>query len=281
MAVELPNSGNTTLSLPPNTANDLAAMRNYLKRLVGELEKAIGKQFDNTSSVAAEVGGDVDLTTGVVGILPTANGGTGSEEAANAASGVCILDAGGKVAVANLPVGTGANNIVQLNGSSQLPAVDGSLLTGISPTGNSNVLYEWHGTTVTPGADANGFITSADNVDTATAGKKVYLRAKGTTAVTVLVGKFKKISGVSTVTILARLWSHTTDAGYDATLKVDIGGVNNTVVNNDSDTPTWVTAATLNVSSLFNGTTYDITIQLYNQDNAGYTFCSDVMLLGS
>jgi len=34
-----------------------------------------------------------------------------------------------------LNVGTGANNIVQLNGSSQLPAVDGSLLTGISGGG--------------------------------------------------------------------------------------------------------------------------------------------------
>ena len=31
-----------------------------------------------------------------------------------------------------LDVGTGANNIVQLNGSGQLPAVDGSALTGIS-----------------------------------------------------------------------------------------------------------------------------------------------------
>jgi hypothetical protein len=33
---------------------------------------------------------------------------------------------------ASLSVGTAANNIVQLNGSAQLPAIDGSLLTGIS-----------------------------------------------------------------------------------------------------------------------------------------------------
>jgi hypothetical protein len=31
-----------------------------------------------------------------------------------------------------LDVGTSANNVVQLNGSAQLPAVDGSLLTGIT-----------------------------------------------------------------------------------------------------------------------------------------------------
>lgn len=38
---------------------------------------------------------------------------------------------------ATLDVGTAANNVVQLNGSAQLPAVDGSLLTGVSgtPTG--------------------------------------------------------------------------------------------------------------------------------------------------
>lgn len=39
----------------------------------------------------------------------------------------------GTAAVLN--VGTGANNILQLNGSSQIPAVDGSLLTGITATG--------------------------------------------------------------------------------------------------------------------------------------------------
>lgn len=51
------------------------------------------------------------------------------------------LDAGSTYATtaslgtaAPLDVGTGANNVVQLNGSSQLPAVDGSLLTGISTT---------------------------------------------------------------------------------------------------------------------------------------------------
>ena len=36
---------------------------------------------------------------------------------------------------ATLNVGTAANNVVQLNGSAQLPAVDGSLLTGVSGTG--------------------------------------------------------------------------------------------------------------------------------------------------
>jgi len=41
-------------------------------------------------------------------------------------------DVSGLGTVATLDVGTSANNIVQLNGSAQLPAVDGSNLTGIS-----------------------------------------------------------------------------------------------------------------------------------------------------
>jgi microcystin-dependent protein len=47
---------------------------------------------------------------------------------------------------ATLDVGTSANNIVQLNGSAQLPAVDGSLLTGIEGV-PSGVITLWSGST--------------------------------------------------------------------------------------------------------------------------------------
>ena len=55
---------------------------------------------------------------------------------------------------ATLNVGTGANNVVQLNGSAQLPAVDGSLLTGIVaiPTG---AILLWSGST---GSIPSGFV---------------------------------------------------------------------------------------------------------------------------
>ena len=46
-----------------------------------------------------------------------------------------ILAAAGVIPVANLPVGTTANKIVQLNGDAKLPAVDGSQLTGIPDLG--------------------------------------------------------------------------------------------------------------------------------------------------
>jgi len=49
--------------------------------------------------------------------------------------------------VATLNVGTGANNVVQLNGSSQLPAVDGSLLTGLGGGAPPGALMPYAGTT--------------------------------------------------------------------------------------------------------------------------------------
>jgi microcystin-dependent protein len=54
-----------------------------------------------------------------------------------AESGATVRTSLGLGTAATLNVGTSANNIVQLNGSAQLPAVDGSLLTGIVaiPTG--------------------------------------------------------------------------------------------------------------------------------------------------
>ncbi len=45
----------------------------------------------------------------------------------------------GTLSTSRIDVGTGANQIVQLNGSSQLPAVDGSLLTGVTGTDSTKL----------------------------------------------------------------------------------------------------------------------------------------------
>ena len=71
-----------------------------------------------------------------------------------AESGATARTSLGLCTAATLNVGTGANNIVQLNGSAQLPAVDGSLLTGIVaiPTG---AILLWSGST---GTIPSGFV---------------------------------------------------------------------------------------------------------------------------
>lgn len=60
-----------------------------------------------------------------VGVLPVANGGTGGTTQATARSGLGLGTA------ATLNAGTAAGNVPILAGASQLPALDGSLLTGV------------------------------------------------------------------------------------------------------------------------------------------------------
>jgi hypothetical protein len=112
----------------------------------------------------------------------------------------------------------------------------------------------------------------------------LYFAAKTYTYRTILVGKFTKIAGISTITIHARLWAANTNAGDEAILSVDVGGQSNTVKSVESATPAWVTTSTIDVSSLSNGTVYDITIQLKNEDTDTQTvfaYCSAVMLIAS
>ena len=133
-------SGTNTVTISPNDAKRVFIVKNSSGQSVvltqgsgGNTTIANGKTAivysDGAGSGAAVV--DVSTTFITTNNLIVANN---LSDLANTTTARTNLGLG---TAATLNVGTGANNIVQLNGSAQLPAVDGSLLTGIVaiPTG--------------------------------------------------------------------------------------------------------------------------------------------------
>lgn len=85
-----------------------------------------GIEFTNTQTALVYVNGTSIYSLSESGVLLIANNLSDLASASTARTNLGL----GTAAVLN--VGTSANQVVQLNGSAQLPAVDGSLLTGIN-----------------------------------------------------------------------------------------------------------------------------------------------------
>lgn len=103
--------------------------------------------------------------------------------------------------------------------------------------------------------------------------------AANTTAETILLTKWRKIAGVSTVSMYGRIWC---SGGYGAKVKVDIGGASNTSAAVTATTPTAFTTFDVDVSGLSDGTAYDVTIQLQaNNTSEANCYLSDIVGIGS
>lgn len=97
--------------------------------------------FNNTSYsciLTQGTGGNVTIAAGDSTIVYADGAGAGAEvKDVVALFNIASSQITGLGTAAALDVGTSANNVVQLNGSAQLPAVDGSNLTGIATAGFS------------------------------------------------------------------------------------------------------------------------------------------------
>jgi hypothetical protein len=156
--------------------------------------------------------------------------------------------------------------------------------------GKSNVLFEWHGSdNLTNNNVGCGMMISVTKDDSTQA--KYMLQFWSNTQYSLadrrwLISKFVKIAGINTITIHARICSVSASATYNAQCHVYIGGsggLTNYVEKNGTAID-WATPATIDVSSLVNGTVYDIDVfpKILNYLNAG-TIASlyDVVLIGS
>lgn len=142
-------SGTNTVTISPNDAKRIFIVRNTTAQSVVMTQGSGGNvtiltgdsaivYCDGAGAGAAVV--DVSSTFITTNNLTVANN---LSDLANAGTARTNLGLG---TAATLDVGTSANQIVQLNGSAQLPAVDGSLLTGIEGV-PSGVITLWSGST--------------------------------------------------------------------------------------------------------------------------------------
>lgn len=132
-------------------------------------------------------------------------------------------------------------------------------------TNTSNALFEWHGTADWITDDTGVSLGTSTSVNDADPVYCMYLTGKSTSYETVFRTKYKKISGVSTVTFYAYMQA---GANYAASIQLNIGGLTGAVSTTAPHTTSqWITAD-IDVSSLSNGTVYDVLVQLKRESDA-------------
>jgi len=154
------------------------------------------------------------------------------------------------------------SNVVFIFGQSHIDATGGSVQYGFGPLAGANIAT---------GDAANVSIYAWQYYDAAAPYPMI--------GAPMIKTKFKKIAGINTVTFYA--YVQASGATVYPNVYVDIGGQNNTVVLSSSTTTrTWITAA-IDVSSLTDGTVYDVGIRLWNTNAGGNVAMYSIIGIGS
>jgi hypothetical protein len=152
-------------------------------KLSGALTSVAGHGLGSLATLSAV--GSAQITDGTI-----ANADISSSAAiatSKLSGAVTSISGHGLGTAATLDVGTGANNVVQLTAAGKLPAVDGSLVTGIVASDSSKVLKSGDTMTGTLNLPANGLVAgtsqlvlSGGNVGIGTSSPGSPLDVKGT-----------------------------------------------------------------------------------------------------
>jgi hypothetical protein len=159
-----------------------------------------------------------------------------------------VIDSG---ILAPARLGTGASNTTFFRG-------DGTFQP-VSSAGYSNVLWEFYGSSES--VQGRGFYTGTSTPTSTTAGlKSMWFYYTDATYHTFIAAKFTKTGGVNTITSLINASYVGNDVYY---FKTVVGGVDSNEISITGNNPAfaWLDAMTIDVSSLADGTTYDVYIQ--------------------
>lgn len=149
----------------------------------------------------------------------------------------------------------------------------------------SNVVFNY----VTCGsdhvADQHGVILNDSRLADGVNITRMYWAVEDTTYRKIIAGKFKKVSTFNTVQCYARVWQNSDgNAAKHPDVRVTIGG--QTAENSETtplvDTPTWVGPFNVDVSSLTNGTVYDLSVELKIATGSGdEVYCDSIIGFGA
>jgi hypothetical protein len=231
----------------------------------------VNDNFRRTATRLRAIEAGVSLTTGVTGILPTANGGTGKDFSAVAANAIPYFSSTGTMG--NIGIGT-----------------TGYVLTAGNPPSwiaPGHVIYSWSGQ-VESGGTGTGLVTSTSTITDLGTTNSVYLYLKdrnvtgASRTTTLLRTKFRKISSISSVVIYAFVNENDNSSGATVSAQLNING---STVDTGTQANTifeWVNSTALNVSGLTNGTVYDMTIAIKTNGNINphFGYLGSVVIFG-